>query len=448
MALTGLDIYKLLPKTNCKDCGAPTCLAFAMKLAQKKASLEECPHASEEAKQTLLSASEPPIRTITIGSGNNKIDLGGETVLFRHEKTFYHPCGLGIVIEDNISQEQLDSVLSEFNKLEFDRVGQKVRTEIIAIKNVSDNTENFISAVKKIKEKVPNANMVLISSNITGLEEILKLTKTAKPAIGMVNEDNFESMANLSKTYQVPIIIDGKDIDDISTLVQKIVSIGCRDILLNIRSDNAAKCLENLVQPRRLALKKNFRALGYPTVVFITDSDPMSALSLAAMAIAKYGSMVLLPSVLAWQQLALVTLRQNIYTDPQKPVIVEPKLYTIGGTPTDKSPVLVTTNFSLTYFTVEPEIINSKIPTWLLVVDTEGMSVLTAWAAEKFTADRVVQAMKTVDIESKVQHRKLIIPGYVAVMSGRLNESSGWEVIVGPREASGIPKFLKTSWTI
>jgi len=443
MALTGLDIYKLLPKTNCKKCGFPTCLAFAMALANKKTSLDKCPDISEESKVALESASEPPIRTITIGAEDNKIELGGETVLYRHEKTFVHPCGLGVCFSDNLSTNELNNKINNFNNLTFERVGKKERVELILVKNDSGDSSKFVNIITELKNRT-KAIFILESKNLSALEEGLKILKDNHCAIGYADSSNIDQMTNLAKTYNAVLIVTGDNLDDIAKLVQKIVSSGYREIMIDLT--RTGNILENLIQVRRLALKKSYRLLGYPTMVSITGDDDYDLISMSITYIEKYASVVILPEPINWQFLPLVTLRQNIYTDPQKPVTVEPKLYTIGGQPTDKSPLLVTTNFSLTFYTVEPEIINSKMPSWLLVVDSDGLSVLTAWAAEKFTPERIFDAMKKCNVESTVSHRKLIIPGYVAVMSGKLNDLTGWEVLVGPREASGIPKFLKTIW--
>lgn len=455
MALTGLDIYKHLPKTNCGKCESPTCLAFALKLAAKKGSLEECPTVTPEAKAALAAASEPPIRTICLGGAEKKLAVGGETVLFRHDKTFYHPTGIGVIIDDNLSPEELEKKIKKFHQLTFDRVGQLVSTEILALNNVSGKKDNFIAALNKALS-LTDAIFVLASENTETLEEALKRLPKNRPIIYAANSNNYEAMAALAKKYNAALAVKGKDLEELAILAQKISALGWKDIVLDTPSREPAKVLAELTQIRRLALKKNFRPLGYPVIAFvggtgfqpvIEGEDTAAQIAFAATYIAKYASIVILPGLETWQHLPLVTIRQNIYTDPQKPVAVEAKLYTIGGTPNEKSPVLVTTNFSLTYFTVEPEIVNSKVPCYLLVVDAEGMSVLTAWAAEKFTTEKVVEAMNKSEIEKKVSHRKIIIPGYVAVMSGKLAELSGWEVIVGPREASGLSAFLK-NWSV
>lgn len=439
MPLTGLEIYKLLPKTNCKKCGFPTCLAFAMALAAKKVSLDKCPDVSEETKKILAEAAEPPIRTITLAE---KYKIGGETVLFRHEKTFYNPCLLGVLIKDTSEKEIIDEKIKNFYSLEFDRVGNKYKVELLLIKSENNDIEKIKYILGKLKE---DTLVGLISEIPEVIEEILKIKKIH--LIGVCNNiENAEKYVKLATQHNIPLVVSAKDLDSIVEIVEYIVkNYNFREIIINVPAKNYSKAIEYLTQIRRLALKKNFRSLGYPTILIIDKDDDIENLSLATLGILKYASIVVTNTTRQDIHLSLVTMRLNIYTDPQKPTTVEPKLYKIGGSPSENSPLLVTTNFSLTYYSVEPEIINSKIPSWLLIVDTDGLSVLTAWAAEKFTAEKVVEALNKEDILSKVKNKRIIIPGYVAVMSGKLSELlPDWEIIVGPKEASGIPKFLRT----
>jgi len=440
MPLTGLEIYKLLPKTNCKECGFPTCLAFAMALAAKKVSLESCPYVSEETKKILAEAAEPPIRTITVAE---KYKIGGETVLFRHEKTFYNPCLLGVLIKDTFSDDIISDRIKKFKNLHFDRVGKKFKTELLLIKSEQDNIERIKNIVLQVDTETV---LGLISRNVSVVEEVLKIKKLHLIGIVDNNSSELEKFVNIAKQNNIPLIVGGENLQEIVSLVNTIVqNFAYRELVLNLPIKNYVQLTEDLTQVRRLALKKNFRPLGYPVSVIIESEDITTTLSYASLAILKYGSIVVVNNVEPEVHLPLITLRLNIYTDPQKPVTVEPKLYKIGGEPTENSPLLVTTNFSLTYYSVEPEILNSKIPSWLLIIDTDGLSVLTAWAAEKFTAEKVAEAIKKENVEEYVKHKKIIIPGYVAVMSGKLNDLlPDWEVIVGPKEASGIPKFLKS----
>lgn len=442
MALSGLEIYKLLPKTNCKKCGFPTCLAFAIALAAKKVSLDKCSDVSEEVKKILLEASEPPIKTLII---KDKYKIGGETVLFRHEKTFHNPCLLGVLIKDTFSDSLISERIQSFKTLEFERVGQKYKTEVLLVKV----EQNDINKVKSILSQIENdVVLILLTDNTEIFEKVIKIKKV--DIVGILKEnEKIEKFINIAKQNNIAVIVGGNTLDEISDRIKIIIEkTGYRELIINIPYTNYTNLVENLTHIRRLAIKRNFRTFGYPTFVLIEDKDIANNIALSSAAILKYGSIVIVNSIAPELHLALVTLRLNIYTDPQKPVTVEPKLYKIGGEPKENSPLMVTTNFSLTYYSVEPEIINSKIPSWLLVVDTDGLSVLTAWAAEKFTPEKVVESLKKENVEEKVKNKRLIIPGYVATMSSKLgNLLPEWEIIVGPKEASGIPKFLKTLYS-
>ncbi len=442
MALSGLDIYKLLPKTNCKECGFPTCLAFAMQIAAKKVSLDKCPHVSEEAKKALESAAQPPIRLVTIGVGDNKLDVGNETVMFRHEETFYHPTGIGFLVEDTLSSEKLSQRISRINKLKFERVGQKIEVNLVAIKASSGNLERFVGAVEEVLAKT-DLCIVLMSEDPELMKGALEISKDMRPLIYAATKENFEAMAKLAKDYSVPLAIEASDLEGLSDLTQKIKALGVEDLILDSTSKALSEKVADLTQIRRLALKKTFRPLGYPTVAITSYDEPYQETVEAASYVAKYASIVIMKGIEPWQVLPILTVRQNIYTDPQKPLQVEPKLYEIGNV-TDKSPVLVTTNFSLTYYTVEAEVEASRVPSYIIASYAEGLSVLTAWAAEKFTAETIAKTLSECGIKGRVSHQEVIIPGFVAVLSGKLEEESGWEVRVGPKEASGIPAFLKS----
>lgn len=436
MALSGLEIYKRLPKTNCKKCGFATCLAFAMALAAKKTSLDKCPDVTDEAKKLLESASLPPMATVVIGIGDKKVEVGGETVLFRHEKTFYHPTAIAVAVSDN--ELNLAAKIEKIKKLNFERVGLTTGIDMIALKNESNEAGKFAYVSKELSEKT-GLPIILISADPAQVEEALNNISSARPLIYSAPEKNFERITELAKKYGVPLCVYGKNIDELSALSQKTISKGIKDIVLAAGCSNISGCIQDFTVIRRLALKKNFRPLGYPVIAFANDVADASAY------ISKYANILVVEMDSPEEILPIITLRLNIFTDPQKPIMMEPKLYAVGN-PDEKSPVMVTTNFSLTYFTVTPEIENSKIPAWLLVCEAEGMSVLTAWAADKFNAEIILNWMKKTEIEKKVSHKKIIIPGYVSVLSGKLEDVSGWEVLVGPKEASGIPKYLKTVW--
>ncbi|MBI4834833.1 MAG: acetyl-CoA decarbonylase/synthase complex subunit gamma [Planctomycetes bacterium] len=444
MALTGLDIYKMLPKTNCGKCGVPTCLAFAMSLASKKASLDKCPDVSAEAKNKLDSASMPPIQLVTIGTGDNKVEIGNETVLFRHEQTFYHPTGLAVEIADSLSASDITAKVKSVNALEFDRVGKKVKFELIAVTDKSNNPDKFAEAAKTVAANSKLA-IILVSTNPAVMEAGVKLCEDRRPLLYGANAENYQAMAELARKYKCPLGVSGKNLDDLAELTTKITALGIKELVINPGSTELPKLLSDITQIRRLALKKTFRPLGFPIILFAPAVDTYQSVLFAGTFIAKYAGIVVMPEASLWQGLALVSLRQNIYTDPQKPIQVESKIYPVGNV-TDQSPVLVTTNFSLTYFTVQPEIEASKVPTYIVVVNTEGMSVLTAFAADKFNEKIIAKAIADYKVSEVVKHKKLIIPGYVAVLSGKLEAESGWQVMVGPREASAIPSYLKNVW--
>jgi acetyl-CoA decarbonylase/synthase complex subunit gamma len=440
MALSGLDIYKLLPKTNCRECGFATCLAFAMQLAKKTVSIDKCPYLNEEAKRVLEASTQPPIKLVSIGVAESELDIGNETVIFRHEEKFHHPCGIGFIIEDNLDDAEIKTRVDKINQLKFERVGQMLTVNLVAVRQNS-NAKRFKEVVNLILNNT-SLSLVLMSADIDGLKGALEISKDRKPLIYPITKDNLPAISQLAKQYEVPLAVLGQDLGDVSTLTDELNKQGVSDIVLDIPEKSIQKRVWDLTQVRRLALKRSMRSLGYPVSVIINDIDPFEEVVEAATYIAKYAGIVLIKGIESWQVLSLLTLRQNIYTDPQKPLQIEPRLYSVGQV-SDKSPVIVTTNFSLTYYTVLGEVEASKVPAYIVSVDTEGMSVLTAWAAEKFTPAKIVESIEKFSVKDKVTNQRLIIPGYVAVMSGELEEKSGWQVIVGPKEASGLPSFLK-----
>ncbi|MDD5431784.1 MAG: acetyl-CoA decarbonylase/synthase complex subunit gamma [Candidatus Omnitrophica bacterium] len=440
MALSGLDIYKLLPKTNCRECGFATCLAFAMQLAKKAVAIEKCPYLSKEAKDALEASAQPPIKLISIGTGETKIDIGNETVMFRHEEKFRNPCGIGFIIEDNIKDDEIKKKLSKIKELAFERVGQQLNVNLIALKQNTD-AKRFIDVLKIVTSNI-NLPLVLMSNDLSALKQALEILKGKNPLIYRAVKGNLSEIGLLAKEYKSALVVSAPNLEEVSVLTQELAKQGISDLVIDTEVKPISEKLWDLTQVRRQALKKSNRSLGYPLLTIVENTDPFEEAMEAATYISKYAGIVLLKGIDSWQTLSLLTLRQNIYTDPQKPLQIEPKLYPIGAA-NDKSPVLITTNFSLSYYTVLGEVEASKIPSYILSVDTEGMSVLTAWAAEKFTPEKISQSIDKFGVKEAVTHKKIIIPGYVAVLSGELEEACGLNVIVGPKEAAGIPSFLK-----
>jgi acetyl-CoA decarbonylase/synthase complex subunit gamma len=413
-----------------------------MQLAGKKVLLDKCPAVSDEAKAALEGASQPPIKLVSLGQQDRKVEIGNETVLFRHEETFYHPTGIGILLEDSLKGEQLSERISRINDLNFERVGKRIGIDIVALKQTSSTPLEFSNFVKEVKDKTELA-MVLVVRDGESANEALSQCKDRRPLLCYANSKNYEDMAAVAKSFNVPLCVFSEKLDELAELTEKVKSLGIGDIVLDTGTKPIVKKLYELTQIRRLAIKKNFRPLGFPVITFTQASDFYLEVLEAATYIDKYSSIVILKNFNPECILPVLTNRQDIFTDPQRPTQVEPKAYEIGSVNAN-SPVLITTNFSITYFTVQSEVESSRVASYIISVDTEGMSVLTAWAAEKLTADKVISAVKSSNIESKVSHRRMIIPGYVAVLSGKLQDESGWEIIVGPKEAAGIPAFLKS----
>ncbi len=444
MALTGLQIYKLLPKTNCGDCNFPTCMAFAMQVAAKKVSLDQCPHVSEEAKAQLAEASAPPMKLVSIGSDENKLEIGQETVLFRHKEKFYHPTGVAILIEDALANDELDKEVNSINQLKFTRVGEEIGVNLVALQHKSASAEEYADLAGKITEKVA-LPLILICQNPSIVEPALKVIGNKKPLIYCANKENVEKMAPLAKQYNCPLAVYAENLEELVDFVQNIKKLGVDDLILDPGTRKTRSALEYLTKLRRLAVEKVFRPLGYPTIMFTNDEDPFQEVAQAATYVCKYANIVVIKAKQPWQILPLLTVRQNIYTDPQVPNAVEPKLYEIGAVTPD-SPVIVTTNFSLTYFTVESEVGNSKVPTYISVVETEGMGVLNAYAGDKWSAEKIAKTLEQQKVREKVNHNTVIIPGLVAVFRAELIDEFGWNILVGPEEAARIPSFLKNEW--
>ena len=444
MGLTGIQIFKLLPKTNCGECGVPTCLAFAMNLAAGKAELDACPYVSDEAREQLAEASAPPIRQVAIGAGERALKIGGETVMFRHEKTFYNPTGVAAMVSSDTGLEELDNKLKAWNAFQYERVGLNLRPELVALKDTNGDGAAFAVAAKKIAEE-SEFGLILMSESLGALKAAAEASAFKKPLLYAATGENAEDLGALAKEKGLPLAVKAESMEDLIALSEKLTAMGLKDLVLDSGSREIKQVFQDQVVIRRAPLKAGNRSLGFPTITFPCEmaSNLDVETVIASMLIAKYAGIVVLSDFRGDSLFPLLLERLNIYTDPQRPMTVTQGIYEIGG-PDENSPVLVTTNFSLTYFIVSGEVEGSRIPSWLLIMDTEGLSVMTAWAAGKFSGDVVGAFVKKCGIADKVAHKKIIIPGYAAAISGDMEEElPDWEVIIGPRDASLIPKFLK-----
>jgi acetyl-CoA decarbonylase/synthase complex subunit gamma len=420
-------------------------MAFAMKLAAGQAELSACPHVSPETAEALGAASAPPIRPITIGAGPAAFKIGGETVLFRHEKTFVNPPGIAVLVTDAMSEAEVNARLKAFAELQYDRVGLKLKANLIAVKS---NDAAKLTALAQ-KAGAAGAAVMLMSDSAEALRAAALAIKDQKPVLYAATKANADAVGAVAKETGLPLVVKGDGLEGIVELTEKLGKLGLKDLLIDTGTRQIKKALEEQVQIRRLAVKKTFRPLGFPTVVFPVEmtKDPVAEALYASIFVAKYGGIIVLSNLSGETLFPLAVARMNIYTDPQRPMATQKGIYPINN-PTENSPVLVTSNFSLTYFIVSGELESSRLPAWLIVVDTEGLSVLTAWAAGKFAADIVGPYVLKCGITDKIKHKKLVIPGAVASISGELeDELKGWEIMIGPREASHITPYLKERFT-
>ncbi|MBI4877907.1 MAG: acetyl-CoA decarbonylase/synthase complex subunit gamma [Acidobacteria bacterium] len=422
MPLTGLQIFKLLPNTNCRECGVPTCLAFAMKLAAGKESLDKCPYASEQAKAALGAASAPPIRGVTIGRGERAITVGEETVFFRHEKTFVRRPGLFQVLG---TQGLDESWLST----RIERAGETFQVDGVAVVEAPAAPELCAAAAER------GFPVAVLASTPEGAAAMAERIRDHRPLLVPPAGTNSAAYVSLAARLGIPLVVSGID------LAVEAARCGVADLLLEPPGDNPQSLHHSLTAIRRGALDRIHPGLGYP--VFLRAGK----FETAVLGISKFASVLAIekPGIETW--LPLWTLRQNIYTDPQKPLQMDAGVYPIGE-PDDKSPLLVTTNFSLTYFVVSSELESAGLASHLAVVEAEGLSVLTAWSAGKFSGDRVAKALRAMRATERVSHRTVIIPGYVSIISGELEDAlnEGWRVLVGPQEASDLAPYFRDVW--
>jgi len=444
MALTGIQIFKLLPKTNCKECGVPTCLAFAMNLASGKAELDSCPYVSEEARAALSEASAPPIRPVPVGKGVRAATTGGETVQYRHEKTFFNPTLLAALVASDIAESDLAAKLKKWNAFQYERVGLNLRPELIAVQDVNGNAEAFAKTAKTIAE-TSEFNLVLMSEKVDVMKAAVAATQFKRPLLYAATSANLAEMGALAKESGLPLAVKAGSVADLIPLTQKLTEMGLKDLVLDPGSRELKQVHADQIAIRRAALKDGNRALGFPTMVFpceMAGNLDVETL-IAATFVAKYGGIVVLSDFAGESLFPLLLERLNIFTDPQRPMTVTEGIYEINN-PNENSPVMVTTNFALTYFIVSGEIEASRVPSYLLIKNSEGLSVMTAWAAGKFAGDDVGMFVKKSGIGDKVKNQEVIIPGYAASIAGDMEEElPGWKVTVGPREAAHLPAFLK-----
>ena len=446
MALTGMQIYKNLPKTNCKDCGLPTCMAFAMQVAAKQRPLADCPHISGDAEAALSEASAPPIKLVKIGASGKEFELGQETVMFRHEEKFHRSTGIAIRIPSSLSDSEVEALVEKINGSRYVRVGKELKVAFCAVELNSDGAPGDAAARAKLVADKSEVALVLVGNDAASMKTAVEVTKDQRPLIYKADASNIDAFADIAASAKVPLAVSGSNLEELADLTQKAKDKGVDEMILAFVGEDPGETIRTLTTARRAALRKQFRALGYPAMIEIVSDSPEKESIFASIFAAKYGGIVLIGGSESWELLPIMTTVQDIYTDPQVPNTVEVKLYEIGS-PNENSPVMFTTNFSLTYFSVEGEVERSKIPSYIAVVDTEGLGVLNSYAGDKISAEKVVKTLEAQKVADKVKHRKLIIPGLLPIFRAEIEDTSEWkEVIIGPETAREIPAFLTSSW--
>ena len=446
MAIKGTDVVKKLPesgKKNCKECGFPTCFAFAMKLASGGTTLEKCPYLSAEVRAALEDALAPAIKLVTIGSGKNALQVGNEEVVYRHEKAFIHPTGLALLVADSDSDAVVEQKIKRIKELQFERVGLTLKADLLALKFASGDKAKFLGLVKKVCSNT-DVGLILISEDLDALFAARDICGDRKPLLYPITRENIDQAIPRIKQSPAPLGVKATSVEELILLTSRLKAEKLDDLVLDPGSRNLMEGIRDQTLIRRAAVKQGFRPLGYPTIAFpcFMTRDGLEESLIAAAFIVKYASIVVLSDLDKHTLLPLLLERLNIYTDPRMPLSVEEKFYEIGN-PNQDSPVLITSNWALTYFIVSSEVESSRVPSFLCVKNTEGLGVLTGWAAGKFTGDSIGPFIKRCGIEQRTKTRTLVIPGRVARIKGELEEAlPGWKIVVGPREASEIPAFL------
>jgi len=461
--LSPLDVYKLLPKINCKECGEENCMAFATKLVNREVTLEQCPpllkKENGKAYKQLKELLKPAVKEVVVGTGEKTVKIGGKLVMYRHEFTYFNPTAIAIDVTDEMSEQEIMQRVKRTETFSFEYIGQILKLDMIAVRSTSNDPEKFKATVQKVVENT-NLPLILCSLNPKVLEAGLSATPETRPLLYAATKDNWEDMAKLAVMYGCSLVVFApNDLKLLRSLVNTLVAYGVEDLVLDpgtFWGDGVGEMLNNFTMIRLAACKGGdgllgFPLIGVPMVAWTNRGEALDEIAewreacLAAMLIVRFADIIIVHSVDGWSLLPPVVLRQNIYTDPRKPVAVEPGLK-VFGSPDENSPVMFTTNFALTYYTVASDIESAKVNAYFLVVDTEGIAVDSAVAGRKLTAEKVADAIKASGVEKKVKHRKLVIPGKAARLSGEIEELSGWQVLVGPKDSSDIPKFLQEKW--
>jgi acetyl-CoA decarbonylase/synthase, CODH/ACS complex subunit gamma len=461
--LSPIDVYKLLPKTNCKECGQDNCMAFATKIVNREIEIDSCKPLlkPENAKNyaKLKDLLKPAVKEITVGVGDKAKKIGGKLVMYRHEFTYKNPTAIAIDVTDEMPENEVVTRVQKAENFNFEYIGNTLRLDMVAVRSTSEDPDKFKSCVKKVSEstKLP---MILCTLNPTVAEAGLMAAPKARPLLYAATTENWKDMAELALMYNCPIVASApNDLTSLVSLAKTLIAYGVTDIVLDpgtFPAEGISDTINNFTMLRRAATKggeelAGLPLLGVPMVAWTDKGDTAEDLIkwresyIASMLVVRYADVLIMHGNDGWSLLPITVLRQNIYTDPRKPVAVAPGLK-VFGTPDENSPVLFTSNFALTYYTVASDIESNKVNAYLIVVETEGSAIDSGVAGRKLTAEKVADAIKESNIESKVKHKRIISPGKASRISGEIEELSGWKVLVGPRDSSEIPKYLIEKW--
>jgi acetyl-CoA decarbonylase/synthase complex subunit gamma len=461
--ISPIDVYKLLPKTNCKECGEENCMAFATKIVNREVNIDQCTPLlkpeNAKAYAQLKEMLKPPVKEVVVGEGEKARRLGGKLVMYRHEFTYTNPTAIAIDVTDEMTDEELEARVKKTENFSYEYIGYTLKLDMIAVRCTSGEPEKFKAAVKKVAEKT-KLPLILCTLNVNVAEAGLMAAPKAKPLLYAATVENWKDMAELALMYGCPLVVSApNDLNGLVSLAKTLMAYGVENLVLDpgtFANDGLADTLNNFTMLRRAACKggeelAGFPLMGVPMAAWLDKGETADEVvkwreaNLASMLIVRYADVLVMHGDDGWSLLPNAVLRQNIYTDPRKPVAVEPGLK-VFGEPDENSPVLFTTNFALTYYTVASDIESSKTNAYLIVVETEGSAVDSGVAGRKLTAEKVADAIKETGIENKVKHRKIIIPGKASRISGEIEELSGWKVQVGPRDSSEIPKYIIDKW--
>ncbi len=461
--LSPIDIYKLLPKTNCKECGQENCMAFATKIVNREVTIDQCKpllkKEYEKAYKQLKEMLKPAVKEVVVGAGDNIVKLGGKLVMYRHEFTYTNPTAIAIDVTDEMPDAEVTERVKRTEDFKFEYIGNTLRLNMIAVRSTSGDAEKFKAAVKKVADatKLP---LIICTLNPIVAEAGLMAAPKARPLLYAATKENWKDMAELALMYNCPLVVSApNDLDTLVSLAKTLMAYGVQDLVLDpgtFPNEGLADTLNNFTMLRRAACKggeelAGFPLMGIPMAAWLNKGETADEIVkwreayLTGMLVVRYADIIVVHGTDGWALLPNTVLRQNIYTDPRKPVAVAPGLK-VYGTPDENSPVFFTSNFALTFYTVASDIESAKLNAYLIVVETEGSAIDSGVAGRKLTAERVADALKASGVEGKVKHRKLIIPGKATRISGEIEELTGWKVMVGPRDSSEIPKYIIDKW--